>query len=113
MTQALPNAELPARSSFVLCYNTGLDEFQLLFGGEPSLLTSRVNGNGDDAYTLDYGGVVYDTYGQVGFDGTGLPWEYTNLIVKRNTLVNRPSPVFDVTEWGFYLDADAAPFSRD
>jgi hypothetical protein len=39
--------------------------------------------NGDDAIFLEYNGVITDMYGNVGEDGTGKDWEYTDTYVCR------------------------------
>ena len=41
------------------------------------LETSRMTQNGDDAILLYNDGVAIETFGELGVDGTGQPWEYT------------------------------------
>jgi len=41
------------------------------------LQTSAMSHNGDDAILLYNEGVAIETFGELGVDGTGMPWEYT------------------------------------
>ncbi len=56
-----------AATYFGGCYSS-FTEFQ----------TAGMTHNGDDAILLYKDGVAVDSYGEVGVDGTGMDWEYTN-----------------------------------
>ena len=75
--------------------------------------SSAISGNGNDVYELvDNTGNRIDIYGEVGVDGTGEPWEYTNSLVTRNLGINNPTPVFILNQWTILNSAntiDATP----
>jgi len=75
--------------------------------------SSAISGNGNDVYELvDDTGNRIDIYGEVGTDGTGEPWEYTNSLVTRNLGINNPTPVFILNQWTILNSAntiDATP----
>ncbi len=54
--------------------------FGAIYGQQPSLQTMMAFGGGDDRYILtdtDDGSHLLDIYGELGVDGTGTIWEYT------------------------------------
>ena len=69
----------------------------------PNLLANNINGNGDDVYALSDtadGSNIIDVYGEIGIDGTGTAWEYTDSVARRNPSASSPNGgVFDVNEW--------------
>ena len=77
--------------------NDGPD-FQSFFGFGANQVVFAMNVNGNDAVLLYQNGTLIDCYGQVGVDGTGQGWEYTDGWSKRNH-TNGPNVVFDLTEW--------------
>lgn len=56
--------------------------------------------NGDDAIELYQDGAVVDVIGEVGVDGTGMPWEYLDGWAYRVDATG-PNPVFTISEWTF------------
>jgi|GEM_PF-5375789 len=74
--------------------------FQNYFGIQPDLESSKLDGNGDDAYELvDPFETVIDVFGDVNFNGKGSVWEYTDGVGVRIKDVSYPNSVFDVSEW--------------
>jgi len=56
--------------------------------------SALVSGNGNDAYTLETAaGVRVDAYGEVGVDGLGTVWDYTDACVERLGVVASPHHV--------------------
>lgn len=83
-----------------LCNVQGASEFASRFGRAPDLESGTIAGNGDDAYALhDDAGRTVDLYGQIGQDGTGTPWEYTDGVAVRNAGVTAPSATWQAGEW--------------
>jgi hypothetical protein len=111
---SMPELRLGSGDTLVLCNRIGADDFEATFGYPPAVTPAAVNGNGNDTYVLLFGTEVVDIFGQIGVDGTGTPWEYTDRVVKRNAWVTAATPVFDVSEWTFSTDMLAAlPDSRE
>lgn len=93
-------------------------DFEGIFKQKPTLKSSGIAGNGDDAYVLlDDQGSIHDCYGVVGEDGTGKPWEYLDGRAVRKNSVTKPSAVFRLEEWeikkkGQNAPDDFTPFKR-
>ena len=95
-------------ASYVFAYepasNTACDPtmtcFEFVYGFAPDQ-HGGASINGDDAIVLreDLTQAWVDVYGEVGVDGTGQPWEYTDGYSVRNA--SAPSPVFVSAEWTF------------
>ena len=69
----------------------------------PSLISSQINGNGNDVYALYFGGdnslgELRDIYGVVGEEGAGT-WDYTDKRAVRKSSVVTPNPVWTASEW--------------
>jgi hypothetical protein len=81
--------------------NNGEAGFSSYFSCTPDYLTSASLGNGDDAYLLRKNGVVIDTIGKIGVDGTGQTWEYLDGWIKRKNVstASTPSVTFNQAEW--------------
>ena len=59
-----------------------------------NVFSGVINHNGDDAYTLDKGGVVVDAFGQVGLD-PGVGWGVAGSgLVTNDATLRRKAPVF-------------------
>ncbi len=87
-------------SAFVIIANTG---YAATFLDTPTVETTYISGNGDDAYELvNSTGEVIDIYGVIGEDGTGTNWEYLDGRAVRNTTVSMPNTVFSANEWTIY-----------
>lgn len=79
----------------------GISDFNTYFGFSADYDDNNVASiNGDDAIILYRSGSIVDVFGQVGTDGTGEPWEYTDGWAYRNSNVG-PScgNTFDVNDW--------------
>jgi hypothetical protein len=73
--------------------------------------SSTVNVNGDDVLALKYNGTVYEIYGELGVDGTGEAWEYTDSCATRaeGSVAN---PIWTAGEWTIDSDTtNASPGS--
>ncbi|QDU72877.1 lamin tail domain-containing protein [Mucisphaera calidilacus] len=102
---------LPAGQTYVIAYDddpyTG--NFFDTYGFNPTLATPDLEINGDDTLVL-YDGIAagdgsnattLDIYGQLGVDGTGDPWEYTDSFAYRRTTITNANPDFTLSEWVF------------
>lgn len=90
-------------------------EFETAFAFAPQLESATaINGSGNDVYELRNGPSVVDIYGQVGVNGTGQPWEYTDRVVKRDLDVFFGATIWVASEWTKSTDmAVAKPGARD
>lgn len=82
--------------TFVVAYNA---TFVTEFGFTPDMTNGYISGNGDDTYELFDGTQVIDIYGEVGVDGTGEDWEYTNSKAVRNSNITSPNTTWTASEW--------------
>ncbi len=93
---------IPAGGTYIVANS---DTGFALYGGNPADQTSfSISGNGDDSYSLYFGGdnatgTLVDIYGVVGVDGSGEPWEYEDSRAYRNADVVAPSDVWNAAEW--------------
>ena len=62
---------------------------------------SAVNVNGDDAFQLTKSGSVVDSFGVVGVDGTGEPWEYLDGWAYRKDGTGPDGGSFALANWNF------------
>jgi hypothetical protein len=103
----LEGFSIAAGDSFV--YQGGANDGQLVFestygfAADAYLETNNFSlGNGDDTYALIVGGSTIDIFGELGVDGTGEVWEYTDGYAYRNANVTSGNGgVFDPTEWTY------------
>jgi hypothetical protein len=106
----LPQVALNAGDTF---YITRADDdpagvapsaFEAFFGFAPNATSGEINHNGDDTYVLykKNGTVseVADVFGDVGVDGTGTTWEYTDGWAYRNDNTG-PDSTFSLANWTF------------
>ena len=99
-----------AASTYVIAKGTN---FYTAYGFQPQQMSSGVDGNGNDAYFLYYGGnhtngTLIDVYGQPDTDGTGAAWEYTDSRAARNNSVLQPSDIWRASEWTIRSGAAAS-----
>lgn len=81
-------------------------QFTTFFGFAPTFVSlAAVNINGDDAIELFLNGAVVDTFGVVGVDGTGEPWEYLDGWAYRVDGTSA-SATFNPADW-FFSGIDA------
>ena len=95
--------------SYVISYETGdspgVGLFFDTYGFDPDNFDLGAFFNGDDVIALFLGvatgdgsdATLVDIYGEIGVDGTGQVWEYTDSYAQR--LVNTANPLFDASEW--------------
>ncbi len=85
-------------------------DFATTYGFTPDQADgSVVDGNGDDAYALFYGGdsaagTLIDIYGNY-IDGTGTAWDYENSRAERNNSVFEPNTTWTASEWALAAGA--------
>ena len=81
--------------------NNGEAGFLSYFDCPQDYVTSASLSNGDDVYLLHKNGVVIDTIGALGFDGTGKAWEYLDGWIKRRNVStsSTPSVTFNMAQW--------------
>ena len=70
------------------------------------LISGSITGNGDDVYELADANGTVDIYGEIGVDGTGQPWEYTNSLTYRLP-GGTPSVTHDLGRWASVSWGDA------
>ena len=75
--------------------------FQTWFGFAPDYTIDAMVINGDDAIELFCQGLVFDTFGDIGMDGTGQPWEYADGWAKRLTETGPDGSTFVLADWSF------------
>ncbi len=100
---------LQSCESYVISYETGdspgVGMFFDTYGFDPDNFDLGAFFNGDDVLALYLGAAtgdgsdatLVDVYGEIGVDGTGTAWEYTDSYVRRS--VATANPVFDPSEW--------------
>jgi hypothetical protein len=93
-----PAVQLGPGETFVVANSLGQTAFENAYG-TPDAYSSSANINGDDTVALVFDQEVMDLYGQIGVDGTGTGWEYTDSNVKRDPTATGPSPVFQLNQW--------------
>ena len=94
---------IPA-GGFVIIANTG---FADMFSTTPTITSTYISGNGDDAYELvDNSGNRIDIFGVIGEDGNGTNWEYLDGQAIRNLDINEPNKIFTSSEWTCFSDAN-------
>jgi hypothetical protein len=83
----------------------GIGLFFDTYGFDPDNFDLGAFTNGDDVYALFLGAAtgdgsdatLIDVYGEIGVDGTGMVWEYTDGYSYRLTAT--ASPTFDAAQW--------------
>jgi methionine-rich copper-binding protein CopC len=94
---------VPAGGTFVIATNLANFTEGYPTALTPGLISSQINGNGDDVYALYFGGdnslgELRDIYGVVGELGVGT-WDYTDKRAVRKSSVVAPNPVWSASEW--------------
>ena len=74
--------------------------FLSFFGFEADYVSNAISINGDDVIELFENGNLIDAYGDVGVDGTGMPWEYTDGWALRNSNTG-PDGGFNANNWSY------------
>lgn len=101
---------LAAGDSYVVLFGTANGaEFSDVYGFPPDAIAASISFNGNDAAALFLGAAtgdgsdatLVDVYGEIGMDGTGLPWEYTDGYAERVPASIEPSPTFSAADWSF------------
>ncbi len=79
---------------------SGDNAFRTYLGIDADFTSTVASFNGDDAIELFQGGVLIDSFGVVGTDGTGEPWKCLDGWAARIP-GSAASPVFDPAQWTF------------
>lgn len=105
----LSGARLAAKSTLVVAANE--EEFTIVYGISPDVnggANSPADSNGDDTLQLiDPFGVVIDSYGVVGVDGSGTNHEFEDGRAVRKTTVTQANASYTFSEWTVYNDTGA------
>jgi hypothetical protein len=97
---------IPAGGYYIICSNSTATGFPMCFPTATCNQSGSVNSNGDDNFELvDDNGLVIDTYGIPGVDGTGTASEFEDGRVERATGVCAGSTPFDPADWNICSDA--------
>jgi subtilisin-like proprotein convertase family protein len=97
---------IPAGGYYIICSNGTSTGFSMCFPSATCNQTGSVNSNGDDNFELvDDNGVIIDSYGIPGVDGTGTASEFEDGRVERATGVCTGSTPFDPADWNICSDA--------
>jgi hypothetical protein len=99
---------------FVASFTTEGD-YNALYTAPPEMFRTYnavISGNGDDAYALTWDGQIVDMYGEVGVDGFGTDWEYSDGSAKRLLGVERANQTWQGSEWVFVPGDKCRPGSR-
>jgi len=104
---------IPAGGTYVVARSES--NFTSTYSQSPDQSNGNINGDGDDAYALFFGGnnitgTLVDLYGDIGdgsggIDGTGETWEYEDGRALRNSDVTSPNGTFTASEWTIYNDS--------
>lgn len=99
---SLSGVVIAAGDSFVIASsaNDGINQFLNAYGFNADVYTGTFFGNGDDVYALNIGGTVVDAMGQIGVDGSGTGWEYTDSYAFRNP-TSITQGAFNLADWTF------------
>ncbi len=74
--------------------------FEFYFGLSPAFISSKIDGNGDDAYQLvDPLNQIKDVYGIPNVDGSDSVWEYEDGVAVRKKTVIKGAAIFNADEW--------------
>jgi hypothetical protein len=104
----LTGVVIPAGEELVINSNHGGNcggAFPFIYGIQPDVQTDALFGDGNDRYiltdTADASNIL-DTYGEIGVNGTGTVWDYTQGYSYRLSSSNSGNGgVFDPSEWFF------------
>ncbi|MCD2258859.1 HYR domain-containing protein [Psychroserpens luteolus] len=83
---------------YVASETTGFVNF---FGFSPDYTSGALGVNGDDAFELFQNGTVIDSFGEIGVDGTGQPWEYLDGWAYRVSNTGPDGDIFNLSNWTF------------
>ena len=97
----LTGSVLPGET-YIVAYNS--TDFNTYYGFAPDQSSGSISGNGDDGYFLYFGGgnatgELFDSYGVLGEDGSGEPWEYENSHAVRHRDILVPNTTWTASEW--------------
>lgn len=110
----LDGVTIPAKGFVIVANNEENEEannnFENAFGFQADLVNTKIDGNGNDAYSLtNEAGELVDVFGNPSENGTDTAWEYTDGRAYRNINVQEPNPIFLLTEWTIVKGGVVAP----
>lgn len=112
ISSSLDLSELTIGAESTLVISPNAEEFEIVYGFMPDLgvrTNSPADSNGDDNLELvDPFGVIIDTFGKVGEDGTGTNHEFEDGRAVRNLNVINGNPMYTFSEWTIYNDSGEA-----
>lgn len=76
-----------------------MTKFALSLGSEPVFVGTAADIDGNDALELFKSGAVIDSFGIVGVDGTGEPWDYSTRWAYRKDKTGPNRSVFSPQQW--------------
>lgn len=101
---------IEAESTLVISPNA--TEFELVYGFSPDVgvgTNSPADSNGDDNLELaDPFGIIIDTFGIVGEDGSGTNHEFEDGRAIRNQEISNGNPSYTFSEWSIFNDTGEA-----
>jgi len=107
-TISYENGDTPGVSTFFDTYGCDADDIDLgaFINGDDVVMLFLADGAGPlgEALIDSTGATIHDVYGDLGVDGTGMPWETTDSYGTR--IGTAASAVFNVADWNF-AGADA------
>ncbi len=89
---------------YAVSATTDDSELTSFFGSLPSMVFrggNAVSINGNDAFRVTKGATVVDSFGDVGVDGTGEPWDYRDGWAYRNDATGPDGDTFQLVNWSF------------
>lgn len=108
---------VPAGGTFVIANNDA--NYQSAYSaGASDQDNGNVSYNGDDTFALYFGGgnltgTLVDIYGEIGVNGLGEAWEYTDARAYRNDTVTTPNTTWTASEWTIESPANVADATPD
>ena len=92
------------KQTYVIAYGADFSNFKTAYGFDPDLASLHISGDGNDGYYLYKSGnhsrgVLIDSYGIIGTNGTGEAWEYSGSKAVRETSVARSNITWTSSEW--------------
>ena len=99
----------------------GISAFKDVYLSDPDCIAGCVTGNGNDSYMLYFNGdqttgTLIDIYGEIGVDGLGSDWDYTDALATRSNGVNNGLTQWYKDEWIIsksLLAANANPWNNN
>jgi hypothetical protein len=97
-------------SGCIRFYAHNSTNFNSMYGFQPPLINSIIDGDGNDAYFIYFNGdhstgTLVDVYGVLNENGTNTTWSYENSRVIRNPEILVASPLWFFNQWSISLSS--------